>query len=37
MNEKIHNLFKSTQTCPSVDITWYPNPNITAEESVPDL
>ena len=37
MNEKIHNLFKSTQAFPKVDITWYPNPNITSEESVPDL
>ena len=37
MNEKIQNLFKSPSACPKRDATFYPNPNITSEESVPDL
>ena len=37
MNEKIQNTFKSPDSCPKRDATYYPNPNITAEESVPDL
>ena len=31
-------MFKSPNADPETrDSTWYPNPNITAEESVPDL
>ena len=38
LNEKIQNTFKSPNADPeSRDSTWYPNPNITAEESVPGL
>ena len=38
MNEKIQNTFKSPNADPETrDSTWYPNPNITAEESVPDI
>jgi len=37
MNEKIQNVFKSPSACPKRDAAIYPNPNITAEESVPDL
>ena len=37
MNEKIQNVFKSPGACPKKDTTLYPNPDITAEESVPDL
>ena len=37
MNEKIQNLFKSPNACPKKDTTFYPNPNITAKDSVPDL
>ena len=37
MNEKIQNLFKSNLACPENDMTLFPNPNITAEESVPLL
>lgn len=37
MNEKIQNLFKSPQACPKRDATFYPNPDITSEEDVPDL
>lgn len=37
MNEKIQNTFKSPNACPKKDSTFYPNPNITSEESVPDL
>ena len=37
LNEKIQNLFKSPNASQERDSTFYPNPNITAEESVPDL
>lgn len=37
MNEKIQNTFKSPNACPKKDSTFYPNPDITSEESVPDL
>ena len=37
LNEKIQNVFKSPGACPKKDTTFYPNPNITSEESVPDL
>ena len=38
LNEKIQNVFKSPEADPETrDSTWYPNPNITAEESVPNL
>lgn len=38
LNEKIQNLFKSPIADPETrDSTWYPNPNITQEESVPNL
>ena len=37
MNEKIQNTFKSPAACPKKDAALYPNPNITAEESVPGL
>ena len=37
MNEKIQNTFKSPNACPKRDTAFYPNPDITAEESVPDL
>ena len=37
MNEKIQNTFKSPNACPKKDTTFYPNPDITSEESVPDL
>ena len=37
MNEKIQNTFKSPNACPKRDSTFYPNPDITSEESVPDL
>lgn len=37
LNEKIQNTFKSPNACPKRDATLYPNPDITAEESVPDL
>ena len=37
LNEKLQNTFKSPNACPKRDATFYPNPNITAEESVPDL
>lgn len=37
MNEKVQNLFKSPNATPKLDSTFYPNPNITAKESVPDL
>lgn len=37
MNEKIQNTFKSPGACPKKDTAFYPNPDITSEESVPDL
>ena len=37
MNEKLMNTFKSPNACPKRDATFYPNPDITSEESVPDL
>ena len=37
LNEKIQNTFKSPNACPKRDTTFYPNPDITAEDSVPDL
>lgn len=37
LNEKVQNVFKSPNACPKRDATLYPNPDITAEESVPDL
>lgn len=37
LNEKLQGVFKSPNACPKRDTTFYPNPNITAEESVPDL
>ena len=37
LNEKLSNTFKSPNACPKRDATLYPNPDITAEESVPDL
>lgn len=37
LNEKIQNTFKSPTACPKKDCTFYPNPDITAEESVPGL
>ena len=37
LNEKIQNTFKSPNACPKRDTTFYPNPDITAADSVPDL
>ena len=37
LNEKIQNLFKSPNADPKKDTTFYPNPNITAKDSVPNL
>lgn len=37
LNEKIQSTFKSPNPQPTMGQTWFPNPNITAEESMPDL
>ena len=37
MNEKINNVFKSPSPCPKKDTAFYPNPNITQKDEVPDL
>lgn len=37
MNEKIQNTFKSPSACPKKDTAFYPNPDITSAEDVPDL
>lgn len=37
LNEKIQNTFKSPNACPKRDTAFYPNPNITQENDIPNL
>lgn len=37
LNEKIQGMLKSPSACPKRDAAFYPNLNITSEESLPDL